>query len=174
MFHFLRKIRRSLINSGHMRKYTLYAIGEIALVVIGILIALSINNWNEANKIIVLESKYIARIKLDLIQDTIYFNRRLEESEKVIDDNYKLIHQMYEEQRDKKDYSELLSLTNWNSEHLTVQNSTFTELLSSGQLDIFSNHNLKMNIISLYKDMKKFLFMLRKKMSLAFNNIQKL
>ena len=50
MLHFLRKIRRSLINSGHMKKYTLYAIGEIALVVIGILIALQINNWNEWRK----------------------------------------------------------------------------------------------------------------------------
>ena len=46
MLYFLRKIRRTLINSGSMKKYTLYAIGEIALVVIGILIALQINNWN--------------------------------------------------------------------------------------------------------------------------------
>jgi len=36
-----------MIESGIARKYLLYAIGEIALVVIGILIALQINNWNE-------------------------------------------------------------------------------------------------------------------------------
>ena len=47
MLTFLRKIRKSLIESGIARKYLLYAIGEIALVVIGILIALQINNWNE-------------------------------------------------------------------------------------------------------------------------------
>ena len=47
MLTFLRKIRKSLIQSGSTRKYLLYAIGEIALVVIGILIALQINNCNE-------------------------------------------------------------------------------------------------------------------------------
>ena len=50
MLAFLRKIRRSLIESGSTRKYLLYAIGEIALIVIGILIALQINNWNEFRK----------------------------------------------------------------------------------------------------------------------------
>lgn len=50
MITLLRKIRRSLIESGSMRKYFFYAIGEIALVVIGILIALQINNLNEKNK----------------------------------------------------------------------------------------------------------------------------
>jgi len=50
MFTFLRKTRKSLIRSSGTRKYILYAIGEIALVVIGILIALQINNWNEQRK----------------------------------------------------------------------------------------------------------------------------
>jgi len=50
MLHFLRKIRRNFIFSGSLRKYFLYATGEIALVVIGILIALQINNWNEWKK----------------------------------------------------------------------------------------------------------------------------
>lgn len=47
MLTFFRRIRQGLLNSGATRKYLLYAIGEIALVVIGILIALQINNWNE-------------------------------------------------------------------------------------------------------------------------------
>ena len=47
MLTFLRKIRRSLIESGSARKYLLYAVGEVALVVIGILIALQINNLNQ-------------------------------------------------------------------------------------------------------------------------------
>lgn len=47
MLYFLRKVRRSLIESGFTDKYMLHAIGEIALVVIGILIALQINNWND-------------------------------------------------------------------------------------------------------------------------------
>ncbi|MGB3145561.1 MAG: DUF6090 family protein [Maribacter sp.] len=47
MIKFFRKIRQNLLNEGKTSKYFKYAIGEIVLVVIGILIALQINNWNE-------------------------------------------------------------------------------------------------------------------------------
>lgn len=47
MIKFFRKIRQQLISENQMGKYLKYAIGEIVLVVIGILIALQINNWNE-------------------------------------------------------------------------------------------------------------------------------
>jgi len=48
MLKFFRTIRKKLIEEDNVRKYLLYAIGEILLVVIGILIALQVNNWNEA------------------------------------------------------------------------------------------------------------------------------
>ena len=50
MLTFFRRIRKGLLDGGRTSKYLLYAIGEIALVVIGILIALQINNWNEWRK----------------------------------------------------------------------------------------------------------------------------
>ncbi|MFY0594729.1 DUF6090 family protein [Roseivirga sp.] len=50
MIKFFRKIRRNLLSEGKTGKYLKYAIGEIILVVIGILIALQINNWNENRK----------------------------------------------------------------------------------------------------------------------------
>jgi hypothetical protein len=50
MIKFFRKIRQNLLNKKKVGKYLLYAIGEIILVVIGILIALQINNWNEERK----------------------------------------------------------------------------------------------------------------------------
>ncbi len=49
MIKFFRNIRKTLLTEGKTSKYFKYAIGEIVLVVIGILIALQINNWNEAN-----------------------------------------------------------------------------------------------------------------------------
>lgn len=51
MIKFFRNIRRQLLGEGKTGRYLKYAIGEIVLVVIGILIALSINNWNENRKI---------------------------------------------------------------------------------------------------------------------------
>ncbi len=50
MIKFFRKIRQKMLNENKFSKYLLYAIGEIVLVVIGILIALQINNWNENKK----------------------------------------------------------------------------------------------------------------------------
>ena len=51
MIKFFRKIRQNLLMENKTGKYLKYAIGEIVLVVIGILIALSINNWNENRKL---------------------------------------------------------------------------------------------------------------------------
>ena len=47
MIKFFRKIRQDLLSTGKTGKYLKYAIGEILLVIIGILIAVSINSWNE-------------------------------------------------------------------------------------------------------------------------------
>ena len=50
MLRFFRHIRQRLLTENRFSKYLLYAVGEIILVVIGILIALQINNWNEDRK----------------------------------------------------------------------------------------------------------------------------
>ena len=55
MLKFFRRIRRKLLEEASLKKYILYAVGEIFLVVIGILIALQINNWNEKLKNAVLK-----------------------------------------------------------------------------------------------------------------------
>ena len=79
MLTFLRRIRRSLIESGSARRYILYAIGEIALVVIGILIALQINNWNTYSNERDSEREYLVELREDLISDTISLNGLLQQ-----------------------------------------------------------------------------------------------
>jgi hypothetical protein len=59
---FFRKIRKAFLDSGSTGKYLLYAVGEIALVVIGILIALQINNWNEWRKDRIKEKEVLNQI----------------------------------------------------------------------------------------------------------------
>ena len=63
MIKFFRKIRYNLMEKNKTGKYLKYAIGEIVLVVIGILIALSINNWNESRKEIKLRANYLNVLK---------------------------------------------------------------------------------------------------------------
>lgn len=74
MIKFFKKIRQNLMIENKFSKYLLYAIGEIVLVVIGILIALQINNWNENRKNRIIETNILKSIKLDLITDTLRYN----------------------------------------------------------------------------------------------------
>ncbi len=69
MIKFFRKIRQNLLLENKTGKYLKYAIGEILLVVIGILIALSINNWNEQRKTNELLNLYQENIVFELEQD---------------------------------------------------------------------------------------------------------
>ena len=73
MIKFFRKIRQRLLTENKFSKYLIYAIGEIILVVIGILIALSINNWNEAQRDRSFEVKMLKEINLALKIDIEYF-----------------------------------------------------------------------------------------------------
>jgi len=60
MLPFFRKTRKKMADDNRPLKYTRYAVGEIVLVVIGILIALQVNNWNEQRKERNYELKMIA------------------------------------------------------------------------------------------------------------------
>ena len=72
MIKFFRHIRKNHLQKGETSKYFKYALGEIALVVIGILLALQINNWNEKRIIQNQEHAFIASIKQDLLADVNY------------------------------------------------------------------------------------------------------
>ncbi|UOY08550.1 DUF6090 family protein [Muricauda sp. SCSIO 64092] len=69
MIQFFRHIRQTLLAENKFSKYLLYAVGEIVLVVIGILIALQINNWNESRKSDVLRKTYEKSLSEELKAD---------------------------------------------------------------------------------------------------------
>lgn len=79
MIKFFRNIRKTMIKENKVTKYLLYAIGEIVLVVIGILIALGINNWNENRKSLNQEHKILISLKADFLES----KERLLESMKM-------------------------------------------------------------------------------------------
>ncbi len=79
MIKFFRRIRQNLLSEGKTGKYFKYAIGEIILVVIGILIALQINNWNEKRKIKNAEVEILQNLKAELkhnLEDLENINRQ--------------------------------------------------------------------------------------------------
>ena len=81
MISFFRKIRQKLLSQNRVTRYLVYAIGEIVLVTIGILIALQINTWNEGRK----EKNYLlkvyAQIRQDLQADTVKLRISIEDLE---------------------------------------------------------------------------------------------
>jgi hypothetical protein len=79
MIQIFRRLRQNLLSEGNTGKYLKYAIDEIALVVIGILIALQINNGNEARKNDLKESLLVKNIIEDLRLDSIHISQALHE-----------------------------------------------------------------------------------------------
>ena len=79
MINFLRRIRRNLINENKPSIYLIYAIGEVVLVVFGILIALQIDNWNENQKLLRLEKEILGEIKNGLESDYETVSRAIED-----------------------------------------------------------------------------------------------
>ena len=66
-----------MIFQSRLRKYAVYAFGEIFLVVVGILIALNVNNWNEMNKNVKISNDYLNDLKIDLKTDTTIFGAEI-------------------------------------------------------------------------------------------------
>ena len=157
MIKFFRKLRENMIKENRVSKYILYAIGEIILVVIGILIALQINNTNEANKARVKELHYLKNIKTDLLLNIDNINSFIETRETKIK-SANIVLEYYEGKplSDLNDFNKnILNVYIW---HKFYQiNNTFLELTNSGNLATISNDSIKnglLNIDALYKELK--------------------
>ena len=77
MLKFFRKIRQKLIDEGNLKRYLIYAIGEVLLVVVGILIALQINNWNEENMRLRKSHEILDEIKRNVESNTVRFQEEM-------------------------------------------------------------------------------------------------
>ena len=151
MIKFFRKIRYDLMEKNKTGKYLKYAVGEIVLVVIGILIALSINNWNEDRKTANSEIEYLIRLRSDLANDTIYFHRRIKYANKVIADHKKAFLIAHTEIESSRDFFESFNNLEWSSESLSIRDITFNEMRNAGKLNIIRNDKVKTEILEFYR-----------------------
>ncbi|WP_296705537.1 DUF6090 family protein [Algoriphagus sp.] len=84
MISFFRKIRQKLLSQNRVTRYLVYALGEIFLVVIGILIAVSINNWNEDRKSKIKERELLNELTKDLREDLVMLEFQLSLSDTIL------------------------------------------------------------------------------------------
>lgn len=152
MIQFFRKIRRRFSDNRQLRKYLLYAIGEILLVVIGILIALQVNNLNEASKERQNELAYLQRIRIDIAQDIGELEGHfLRDTMKL--DAYTYLGRALLEERSYLDYSVFLenmqkaSRIHW----FEGKNTVFEEMKASGKLSLISSDTLREQIQVYYR-----------------------
>ncbi|HSR61035.1 MAG TPA: DUF6090 family protein [Robiginitalea sp.] len=164
MLKYLRQFRQRLLAKNQTGKYLLYAGGEIILVVIGILIALQINNWNEERLAREQESIYYCKIKEDLELDRNSLVGILEDNHKRTEIGKKLLLKLHQTPKDKSvimdDY-----LSAVRSNVFYPNNSAITDITSSGKLWLLQDGKLKEQILRYYTDMDNFLSIVHKNQS---------
>lgn len=153
MISFLRNFRQKLIAENKFSKYLIYAVGEIVLVVIGILIALGVNNWNQDKKDQRLGKELLIRIQRDLVKDTLNFKSSIDRNNRLRKDLKSLLVNLYdgvdsieEVQSMSETWDQLLD------QAFSPNDNTYQSILSSGSLGLIANQDLKDAIINLYSD----------------------
>jgi hypothetical protein len=135
MIQFFRKIRQNLLSKGKTGRYFKYAIGEIVLVVIGILIALQINTWNEGRKARAYEVKAVKGLIADTKADSIFYQSRV---------------QLFSNQMES--YRSLFEFCNSSNpipqDSIQFNGSQVPFTLAANYSDVIHNHNEVMEVIS--------------------------
>ena len=166
MIRFFRQIRQRLLTENRFSKYLLYAVGEILLVVIGILIALQVDNWNEERKTRNLETIFLNDIHTEFKANKIQFERtlagHLEQARRcdliidqfpITDNNWDSISRIYllnpnTATRQTSDGSSLLEFVYT----FNPSQGSLESLMSSSAFDIIKNEQLK-DLLIAWKDL---------------------
>ena len=147
MIKFFRKIRQTMIKENKFSKYLLYAIGEIVLVVIGILIALQINTWNTKRIQKIEQSKILKNVLIDIQNDI----EELSNIKTTLDSRKPVFDKV------RNDSITIDLLDQDISRNLTYNYSTSLNLTGVKQLkEITGKDSLSIQIIEIYDQMENF------------------
>ncbi|TPV35384.1 hypothetical protein FJ651_00235 [Paucihalobacter ruber] len=165
MIKFFRHIRQTLIEQGKMGKpagrtgrYFKYAIGEIVLVVIGILIALQINNWNERQNDLKVERIHMKNLVEDLKEDIKLYHEYRHRNGKI----YGLIDSIVPNIKSEHRKEHVAKLAYWTRlvtlEWMVLEpvNRTYEEMKSSGQLRLIHDTDISKQLSKYYNSFSKF------------------
>jgi len=149
MISFFRKLRQKLLQQNRVTKYLAYALGEIILVTIGILIALQVNNWNENLKTRSFEQEILTLIDQNLSRDSVLIAVELQNAIQANQKIDSILHQV-----DEGIFNEKLNLLMGKVvtfERFKSQSSGF-EVLKSRGIDAISDKNLQVDLITYYDE----------------------
>ncbi len=149
MLGFLRRLRRSLIEEGQLRKYLVYAVGEIILVMVGILLALQVNNWNQQQSIYQKQKDHLLIIRNEFVNNVNALERVKKAVAGTLEAQREIIALM--DQASEVEESKLSSL--WARSfsvdaEFEYENGAMTELLSSGGLKDIANDSIRTKLAS--------------------------
>ena len=153
MIKFFSKIRQNFISEGKTINYLKYAIGEIALVVIGIMIALTINNWNDQKNNKASEQIYYCRILEDFELDKQLIEELKVKADIRIESSKKTLLDLDSGAKDKHDIINQFIMAA-RSEVYEPRNATFKDLISSGNLKLLNDITLKNSLIQYYSELE--------------------
>jgi hypothetical protein len=140
MLRFFRQIRQRLLTENRFSKYLLYAVGEILLVVIGILIALQLDNWNEARRERMQADVFREKLVRDIIQDTLKINVTLKNRKRI----HKNIRSYFEFFDAGGQTPEILidsaRHVRWSLFRYLPQNYTFQDMQATGSTSLLSEN----------------------------------
>ena len=148
MTPFFRKMRKNMADDNRPIKYARYAIGEIVLVVIGILIALQINNWNEAKKLKKEEVKALKELRDDLLLNIEDFSGNVHGYTLSRDSN-KTIMNVIDQGLEYKDTLEYVFGRLYPLVTMVANNGTYESLKERG-LNLISNDSLRKVVTRYY------------------------
>ena len=140
MIKFFRKIRYDLMEKNRTGKYLKYAIGEIILVMIGVLLALQVNNWNEERKDRIKEQVVLKQLQEDYQANLIQLEEKMETRENILISAFQLLKAFDEPAGVVRD-SLIKDLANVN--HDPTFDPIQNDLSNSGNLSLISNNRLR-------------------------------
>lgn len=148
---FFRQMRQNLLTDNRLRKYLLYALGEILLVMIGILLALQVNNWNEGKKDRNKEVVLLEGLRDNLMKNISAMDKAIVNHDLGIESADYIISVL----EGSKPYSQRVdSLMNWAvySNNLGRLSSVGFEALKNAGFEIIIDRTLREEIQSLFED----------------------
>lgn len=156
MVNIFQKIRKQLFSKNKVSQYLLYAIGEIILVVLGILIALKINNINTNKVNEQLEVNYLSAISDNLGEDIFDLEERLAKDSLHLTAYTQLI-QAFSVDSIKSNELALKFIIHNSAviNYFNPQNSVFEEMKSSGKLNLIAGDALRFAILDYYNQSNK-------------------